>query len=348
MVFLADWEEKQYLFVYGVFGVQHRSSLTDSKKTIINELHKLLTASAGQVDMLVDESHNLEAEDKPHATTFVAYWLDVKQYESWAASSSVRQFWDNLSDDAGVWREVMTVPTSRYMFAANQNLRWGLTSLIEKLRASNDEGYWGVYRHRIGSRDDTFTSPYVTASKAKSVQNSLVLDIPAKGPRNSNDIRLGRVRVDGVPNNVCFVREGQRQPNIAQEELGLWLEKVAPHARSWIEHLDSHREKNGILSFSTHVSQQSKLNDSDVAETDQLAYFLDLAHFEASGRSFKSHVQLRKTVMEMYGPGGPMEGIGKAELYVELLILKSNEFQAEYVGCLEGTGLMFLQTVVQH
>ncbi|KAG9951978.1 hypothetical protein KCU85_g2333, partial [Aureobasidium melanogenum] len=348
MVFLADWGDKQHLFVYGVFGIQHRVPLTDSKRIIIDELHKLLSSSAGQVDMLVDESHDLEAEDKPHATTFVAYWLDATTYNSWAASSSVQQFWDNLSDDAGVWREVMTVPTSRYMFAANQDFRWGLTTLIEKLRASNDEGYWGVYRHRIGSKDDTFTSPYVTALKAKNALNTRVLDIPAKGPRNSNEIRLGRVRVDGVPNNICFVREGQRQPNVAQEELGLWLEKVAPHARSWIEHLDLHREKNGVLCFSTHVSQQSKLNNSAAAETDQLAYFLDLAHFEASGRSFKSHVQLRKTVMEMYGPGGPMEGIGKAELYVELLILKSNEFQAEYIGCLEGTGLMFLQTVGQH
>ncbi|KAH0138904.1 hypothetical protein KCU67_g15337, partial [Aureobasidium melanogenum] len=254
MVFLADWEGKQHLFVYGVFGVQHRSSLTDSKKAIINELHKLLTASAGRVDMLVDESHNLEAEDKPHATTFVAYWLDVKRYKSWAASSSVRQFWDNLSADAGVWREIMTVPTSRYMFAANQDLRWGLTSLIEKLRASNDEGYWGVYRHRIGSKDDTFTSPYVTASRAKNAPNNRILDIPPKGPRNLNDIRIGRVRVDDIPDNICLVREGQRQPNVAQEELGLWLEKVAPHARSWIEHLDSHREKNGVLAFSTHVN----------------------------------------------------------------------------------------------
>ncbi|KAG9530447.1 hypothetical protein KCU93_g2708, partial [Aureobasidium melanogenum] len=331
MVFLADWEGKQHLFVYGVFGVQHRSSLTDSKKAIINELHKLLTASAGQVDMLVDESHDLEAENKPHATTFVAYWLDVKRYESWAASSSVRQFWDNLSDDARVWREIMTVPTSRYMFAANQDLRWGLTSLVEKLRASNDEGYWGVYRHRIGSKDDTFTSPYVTASKARNAPNNRILDIPPKGPRILNDIRIGRVRVDDIPDNICFVREGQRQPNVAQEELGLWLEKVAPHARSWIEHLDSHREKNGVLAFSTHVNQQSKLNDSDAAETDQLAYFLDLAHFEASGRAFKGHVQLRKTVMEMYGPGGPMEGIGKAELYVELLILKSNDAETARV-----------------
>ncbi|KAK6008272.1 hypothetical protein QM012_000175 [Aureobasidium pullulans] len=345
MVFLADWKGKQHLFVCGVFGVQHTASLSDSKRALIHELHRLLTASAGQVDMLVDESHNLKAEDKPHATTFVAYWLDASSYESWAASNSVQQFWNDLADDAGVWREIMTIPTSRYMFAANQDLRWGLASLIDRLRASNDEGYWGVYRHRIGSKDDTFTSPYVTASKAKNALNSRVLNIPAKGPRNSNEIRLGRVRVHGVPDNICFVREGQRQPNVAPEELGLWLEKVAPHARTWIEHLDSHREKNGVLSFSTHVSQQSKLNNSDAAETDQLAYFLDLAHFEASGRAFKGHVQLRKTVMEMYGPGGPMEGIGKAELYVELMILKSNEFQAEYVGCLEGTGLMYLENI---
>ncbi|KAI4853370.1 hypothetical protein E4T44_00878 [Aureobasidium sp. EXF-8845] len=345
MVFLADWGDQDRVFVYAVFGVQHQQPMTDGQTAVISELHGLLDNSAGQVDMLIDEQHNFEAEGKPHATTFVAYWLDVEDYESWAISSSVQRFWDNLVDDAGVWREVMKVPTSRYMFAANQNFRWGLTSLIDKLRASNDEGYWGVYRHRIGSKDDTFTSPFVTASKAKRSPDRRVLGVPSRGPRNSDKIIRGRVCVQGVPNNICFVREGQRQPNVAQEELGLWLENVAPHARSWIEHLDSHREKNGVLSFSTHVSQQSKLNDSDAAETDQLAYFLDLAHFEASGRAFKGHVQLRKTVMEMYGPGGPMEGIGKAELYVELLILKSDEFHAEYVGCLEGTGLMYMQSV---
>lgn len=345
MVFLADWGDKDHLFVYAVFGVQCQQFMIDSQTTVISELHALLNDSAGQVDMLIDEHHHFEAERKPHGTTFVAYWLEVEDYESWAASSSVQRFWENLADDAGVWREVMKIPTSRYMFAANQNFRWGLTSLIDKLRASNDEGYWGVYRHRIGSKDDAFTSPFVTASKAKNTPDRRILEIPSRGPRNTDKIRRGRVRVEGVPNNTCFIREGQRQPMVAQEELGLWLEKVAPHARSWIEHLDSHREKNGVLAFTTHVSQQSKLNNSDAAETDQLAYFLDLAHFEASGRAFKGHVQLRKTVMEMYGPGGPMEGIGKAELYVELLIVKWDEFHAEYVGCLEGTGLMYLQSV---
>ena len=40
-----------------------------------------------------------------------------------------------------------------------------------------------------------------------------------------------------------------------------------------------------------------------------------------------------------------MENIAKAELHVELLMLKSNEFHAEYVGCLERTGLMYMQSV---
>ncbi|KAI4834236.1 hypothetical protein E4T44_08958 [Aureobasidium sp. EXF-8845] len=344
MVFLADWEDKKQHFVYGIFGVQHGNHLTEDKKSIIDRLHSLLTESAGQVDILVDESHGLKTEGKPHATTFVAYWLDATIYRSWAVLDAVQQFWTALPGDAGVWREVTTIPTSRYMFAANQNARWGLTSLIDKLRASNDGGYWGVYRHRIDPVDDTFTSPYVTAAKAKKATSKfdqpdthLVLDIPAEGPRSSNEIRRGRVQLKNIPNNICFVREGQRQPNVALEELGMWLEKI--------EHLDSHREKNGVLSFSTHVGKQSKLSDSDAAETDQLAFFLDLAHFEASGRAFRGHVHLRKTVMEMYGPGGPLDGIGKAELYVELLIVKSDEFEAEYVGCLDGTGLMYLQDV---
>ncbi|THV92347.1 hypothetical protein D6D26_08577 [Aureobasidium pullulans] len=351
MVFLADWE-KEHLFVYGIFGVQHKEGQTENTTAIVESLHSLLTSSAGQVDLLTNESHGLATETELHTTTFVAYWLDATVYQVWASSGEVQHFWNTLYDDAGVWREVMTIPTSRYMFAANQNFRWGLTCLIDKLRASNDEGYWGVYRHRIGSKDDTFTSPYITAAKAKRTTDDIkkasglrVLDIPAEGPKSSSKVRLGRVRLKNIPDNICFVREGQRQPNIAKEELGLWLEKVAPHARSWIEHLDLHREKNGVLSFSTHVGQESKLTDSEAAETDQLAYFLDLAHFEASGRAFKGHVQLRKTVMEMYGPGGPMEGIGKAELYVELLILKSDEFDAEYVGCLEGTGLMYLKNI---
>lgn len=48
---------------------------------------------------------------------------------------------------------------------------------------------------------------------------------------------------------------------------------------------------------------------------------------------------LRRKFMEVYGPGGPMEG-GKLVLWVDLGILKGHNMEAEYVGCFEGTGFL--------
>ena len=85
----------------------------------------------------------------------------------------MEQFWDNLPADAGVWREVMTVPKSRYMSAANQHETSGLATMLG-LKESTDEGYWGVYRHRLSENPDehtdpkdTFTSPLVTVTRAR-------------------------------------------------------------------------------------------------------------------------------------------------------------------------------------
>lgn len=37
--------------------------------------------------------------------------------------------------------------------------------------------------------------------------------------------------------------------------------------------------------------------------------------------------------------------IGKAVLFVEICVLMSDDLDAEYVGCREGTGLMFLEDI---
>ena len=271
--------------------------------------------------------------------------------------------------------QVMTVPKSRFMHAANQNIESGIATLPElNLTPSNDEGYWGVYRHRLSmvpdshtDPTDAFTSPYVTS--AKSNPAAPVINIP---PSRTGKIVPGRVKLDHIRDNIVFVREGQRQPNLEQEELDTWRESIAPHVESWIKHLDTERNKNGVLAFTTHISHEQppmidtkrrdsaveldlaadleKLDvnsDSDakaVPETNQLAYFLDLAHFELAGRSFKGHVQLRRNTIELYGPGGKHEGEkGKVVLFVELCVLKKGDLDAEYVGCMEGTGLMYLR-----
>ncbi|KAL1301911.1 hypothetical protein AAFC00_006089 [Neodothiora populina] len=361
MVFLIDLGDEDLLFTYAIFGVQH-PTMSAEKKRQISTLHDLLSSSAGRVDQLCDEDHGTKGGHMPPSTTFVAYWLRSSDYEEFAQSKAFADFWNDLPDDAGVWREVMTVPKARYMFAASQEVKWGLATMSE-LKISNDEGYWGVYRHRLGDVGDTYTSPYVTntmnsttspETAAENVETARpVLSIPQPGSpsiEGEQPIRRGKVTITNPPDNLCFVREGQRQPHVSKEEVDLWIEHISPHAASWIDHLDTNRQKNGVMTFTTHVgrdrvaSSDTVVEAAPVAETNQLAFFLDLAHFERAGRSHKGHVQLRKNVMQHYGPGGQMQKLGKAELFVELCVLKSGDLIAEYIGCTEGTGLMWLES----
>ncbi|TEY81525.1 hypothetical protein BOTCAL_0033g00060 [Botryotinia calthae] len=358
MVFLVDMDGKDYVFIYGIFGVQHEE-LTPEKAVFISTLYKLLSSSANRVDHLQDESHGLPRHS-PKSTTFIAYWLSSSSYQSFQASSPVQEFWNSLPPDAGVWREVMTVPKSRFMFASSQPVASAMGTLLP-LKQSSDEGYWGVYRHRLSETPDshtdpkdTFTSVYITPTKAKPNDTRKTIEIPNT---RSSKINLGRVTISSPPDNLVFVREGQRQPNVPPAETEAWLKKINPHAQSWISHLDTERNKNGVVAFTTHISHENptpeilnekfdgkadlELDTEAIAETNQLAYFLDLSHFEQAGRSHKGHVELRKTVMNLYGPGGQLEK-GKSVLFVELCVLKSGDLDAEYIGCAEGTGLMYL------
>ena len=353
VVYLANLEPEGLVFTYGLFGVQH-DSLTAEKKTIILNLYKLLIQTADRVDHLQDETHGA-AREGPKSTTFVAYWSKSSVYESWKTNTEVKQFWDNLPDDAGVWREVMTVPKSRYMFAANQEEAVGLATSLG-LKESSDEGYWGVYRHRLSEHPDehtdpkdSFTSPLVTKAKAGSDKH--VVDLSEDGLPNK--IKHGRVKITKVPDNLCYCREGQRQPGLPKEELEDWKEKLAPYALSWMKHLDTERNKNGVVSFTFNVAHEPRstfepgadlqAETQAVAEMNQLMYFLDLAHFELAGRAFKDHVKLRQTTFELYGPEGKHSKDGKLSIWVELCVLKSGDVDAEYIGCREGTGLMLFE-----
>ena len=357
VVYLANLEGPGLVFTFGLFGVQH-DELTPLKERTISDLYSLLSQSANRVDHLQDANHSAERQG-PKCTTFVAYWLKSTDYEHWKQASEVKRFWDDLPDEAGVWREVMTVPKSRYMFAASQDEMSGLATMLG-LKQSSDEGYWGVYRHRLGENPDehtdpadTFTSPLVSTTKERS-EGMHRVDLSRSD--TSEKVRQGRVKISKIPDNLCYCREGQRQPNLPEEELESWKEKLAPHAQAWMDHLDTERNKNGVVSFTFNIGHEKpkptfdagadlKVDTNAVAETTQLMYFLDLAHFELAGRSFKDHVKLRQNTMEMYGPGGKHSANGKLSIWVELCILKSGDLEAEYIGCREGTGLMLFENL---
>lgn len=354
MVYLMEFGDEEPSCVIALFGVQCKDITTEKQKTI-SVLSKLIEASAGHVDCVLNEQH---AETTPNCSTliFVAYWASPSNYRSWWTESDVQDFWRSLPDDAGVWREVMTVPESRFMHASTHDKKTGLAlAKMAKLQQSSNEGYWGVYRNRLSaSKTDDLTSPYVTSSTPGRNEGSADKPtIQISDPTGeAKPIRHGRVYLPKGIDNMVWVREYQSYCSITEAEQELWVKRLTPHATAWFDWLDRERNRNGFLSFRASV----RLEGADVEagnaaslkrinELNQFAYVLDLAHFERAGKSFEEHRKLRKNMMELYGPGGELEG-GDAHLMVELCILKAADLEAEYVGCVEGTGLMFLEEIV--
>lgn len=349
---LADLDGKDILFTWGLFGVQF-DHLSIGKKQIIARLHQLLTQSAGCVDLLRNESH--DSDQKHTSTVFIAYWSDCKTYKAWK-EGVLEPFWQSLPDDAGVWREVMTVPKSRYMFFTSSSVASGFASLVGT-KPGTDGGYWGVYRDRMAANPDqytvpgdTFTSPYTS----KPIPGRKLVNLEKQ---YADEIHTGRLKITRIPDNICFIREMQAQSNPAKEELDIWLQTLNPYFRSWVDHLDTHHNNNGVLSFSTHVALESNNPENQrpagkvpmgseggcIFETDQLMYFLDLGDFELAGRSFKSHVKLRSTALNLLGPGGKLSKSEKLRFTVEMCVVKAEDFDAEYIGCKKGTRLMILE-----
>lgn len=126
-----------------------------------------------------------------------------------------------------------------------------------------------------------------------------------------------------------------------------------------VDYLATERNKNGVVSFTTHLKQnpldtqnqqfeldpvlEARGEEFTNPETNQLMYCLDLADFELAERPFKAYIKLRSTMMELYGPGGKFFMKGKLHRTVEMCILKSSHLEVEYLGCKEGTRLMILE-----
>lgn len=349
MVFLMESGPNDPLYVIALFGVQYED-ITPEKQKIASTLLKMLEASAGHVDCFLDDQHD-GSSDGCSTILFAAYWASSSDYRSWWLQDEVQTLWSSLPDDAGVWREVMIVPESRFMHASTADKKTGMSLARKaKLQQSSNEGYWGVYRNRLAaSKTDDLMSPYITASTPQTANGAadkptLQLANPTEEPKS---IRHGRVHLPKGIDNLAWVREYQSYVDVKEAEQEQWSEHLTPHVKAWMDHLDKERSKNGFLSFRMGVAVESaELENGNAAslrkinEMNQFAYVLDIAHFERAGKSFEQHRILRKNMMELMGPDWA------AHLMVELAVLKASDLEAEYVGCVEGTGLMFLEEVV--
>lgn len=226
----------------------------------------------------------------------------------------------------------MRAKPSRCQYGNSQNVATGMATL-SRLKESDKAGFWGSYRARVpDSQFNKFESPLKRLPERRSDE------------RLRQNIRYGRVNVGGCPNNVCFVREGQYRESISQEELSIWNHDMEKHAQDWFSSLSTNPEDSGLFSIricqgAADLPTVNGFTSSSSARSTQIGFFLDLGHLERAARSLKPHLCLRDAFRRHYGPDGKLSE-GKSVIWVEMFLLEPSDFEAEYIGCLEGTGFL--------
>ncbi|KAB8266122.1 hem-containing dehydratase protein [Aspergillus pseudonomiae] len=318
--------------VYTIFGIQQHS--TDIPSPLSTQLTALLTPHLppGNTSTLAHPGPG------PLTTTIhLTYWPTKADYERWWHSDPVMTFWGSLPDDAGIYRETITVASDRTQHATNKPQNIGMGCLGPCAPLVDKTGYWGCYYHRI---------PAIASASGPEGR----LPSPLKGPPRkrdgTGDIRHGRVRMTRFPENLCFVVEGQDHSGLTDVERETWFGKFDASATGWLSELQSAGSETGLLDKRMCYDPRSgRFRDGEPEEFGynrkvQLFYFLDMECMERMGRMSKVHVQLRKDFLKAYGPGGELAETGGICLWVETSILKAGGLDCEYVGCWDGTGLM--------
>ena len=328
MFFRAKFSSTGQKFIYAIFGVQyHGDKPTGRQADFISMLGNLINKRA-HFDRII-----VPGKDGLNTHIWLSYWWP-ETYADWWNSTSVATFWKDLPDDAGIWREILTVSVGRTQNACTKELKNGVNGLGDMETFSEKIGYWGCLRDRL---------PESTPEEQFS---SALAQIPERNPC-SEAIRAGRTIITQLPDNICFLVEGQDHAQMVDEERTHWFNEFDELVTGWTHDLGANLKDNGLLDVRMgYVPEFGKFRTSGPINLDhnrkvELFYWLDMKKFERIGRVNRGHLKIRRKFMDDYCPVGKMgNGLGKICLWEETSVMKGHEIEAEYIGCQEGTGFM--------
>ncbi|KAH6721121.1 heme-containing dehydratase protein [Leptodontidium sp. MPI-SDFR-AT-0119] len=327
---------RSHPFVFLLLGVQYHGHTPSATTTAtISQLETLLKDSAVHIESL-EQSGPIPSLGR--SRVWLTYWTSPASHDEWWTSAPVQTFWNALPDNAGVWREKLTLPMSRVQLGTNVTSPSGFAHLGKLVPNTTKSGYWGCYRDRIEECTET-----------ERLESSLGA-FPERG-EVKGEVRSGRVRMERFPENICVVVEGQDNSAMESEEREHWMERFDGPARKWIGDVVGAGEEGGVLASMLCCRPESGLLSGESGKKEggfdtldynrkvQVLYFLDMGYMERIGKKNRGHVKLRGSFMESYCPAGPMAN-GKQLMWVEQGVLKSKDIEAEYIGCYDGTGFM--------
>ncbi|HTY54132.1 MAG TPA: phenylacetaldoxime dehydratase family protein [Candidatus Binataceae bacterium] len=251
----------------------------------------------------------------------VAYWNSPVRYERWFERSGFARWWHDparLGDDAGYFREVLTIPTDRIetIFSTPEPAGAAVGHKIEG--PILEHNYWGSMRDRM---------PIAST-------NHLVSSYGERLPSLGSSATLRRLLRVSVPENLAVVRSGQDWSGCEADELEIYQQSVRPALIKAMESLrdDPNQAACCDLRF---VSETD--GDQRVSRSFGYGLFLSLGDMERWAALHPNHLAIFKAFA---GLVRKCEYKFKLRLWHEVCVLPGAGQVFEYINCDPQTGLL--------
>ncbi len=256
----------------------------------------------------------------------VAYWRDPQSFADWAASGIVSDWWehpDRTSGPAGIWREVVAVPSNRFeTIFSSPAITIGSRRIADDIEGPIEaHGYWGSMRDRLPvSRHDALLSAFGEEL------------LPPEGSRGT-----GRRIIVGAPANLTLIRSGQDTAQCPSDELAEYQDVIRPVLEKGMNFLRDNPEQTGCCScrFMEEVEDSGETS----ARSFGFAWFLTLGHLERWAKSHPTHLAIYNRFSAFAKKRGPSL---KLSLWHEVSVVPDGASTFEYVNCHDRTGLLGL------
>ena len=304
--------------VFGYFGCQFRGRTVPA--TFVDTF--LASTRAAHKPGFVTRAQHRDASGYQNHI-FIVYWPSRADFEQWWSAAGFGSWYDDearLAEAFGLWREVYTVPTTRFETLHSSQTKTGVASLAKPFgKPVREHNYWGGMRDRIPSSDrDNFEPSGAEPGAKKALPQS----------------RRARLRVR-TGDNICLIRSGQNWQDCGEDEIASYSDEVAPHLRAGMAFLRDNPKETGCLSC--RMMDEVALDGDDARQSFGLAAFRSMAELEGWAKSHPTHLRIFNSFLAMVQK---RETPPQLKLWHEVLVARGDESICDYVNCHPNTGFL--------
>ncbi|TDZ49851.1 Phenylacetaldoxime dehydratase [Colletotrichum trifolii] len=314
--------------VFAVIGAQYES-IDKADGGAVAQLTQFTTSKAVAAESRPQFSEWASVTDNKgyYNIAHLAYWPSKAAYEQWSVDSGFTSWWEKLDPEAerhGWFLEVFFPTVDRFETVfSNNEVPEGAAHMREcVIGPIKEHVYWGSMRDRMAAaQNDELTGEKVEPTPADNTNG-------ASKPR--------RVRVSGKQ-NLAVIRSGQDWSATLPEERELYLATMHPVLVKGMTFLRDRGAEVGCHSCRFMDLVDPATGKADKDRTFGLALFDDLASLEGWAKEHPTHLEIFGGFLQY---AKKLENNVSLRLFHEVLVLKPEQQQFEYVGCHTGTGLL--------